>query len=96
MRDDIFHHHDGVIDDQPDGRSETTERHQVEALAQNAQGNERDGDGHRNHQARNQRGAPVAQEHHHDERRQHQADENRIAHALDGIVHDFGLIVERQ
>ena len=49
----------------------------------------------RNHQAGDQRRAPVAQEQHHDQRRQHQADEDRVAHAGDRVVDDLRLIVER-
>ena len=34
---DVFDHHDGVVDDQADGRGETAQRHQVEALADGPQ-----------------------------------------------------------
>ena len=29
---DVLHHHDGVVDDQSDGRGQAAERHQVEGL----------------------------------------------------------------
>src|SRR5881396_2041553 len=52
-------------------------------LAERAQHDERDRERRRNHEAGDERGAPVAQEQHHDERRQHEPDEDRVAHALD-------------
>ena len=37
MQHDVFDHHDGVVDDQADGRGQTAQRHQVEALADEPQ-----------------------------------------------------------
>ena len=92
---DVFHHHDGVVDHQAHGGGQAAQRHQVEALVHDAQHDEGDGDGGGDHQARDQRRAPIAQEQHHDQGRQHESDEDGVAHALDGILDDFGLIVER-
>ncbi len=94
MHHDVLHHHDGVVDHQPDGGGETAQRHQVEALAQQAQRDERDRDGGGNHQAGDERSAPIAQEQHHDQRGQHEAQQDGVAHALDGFVDDLRLIVE--
>ena len=33
MHHDVLHHHDGVVDHQPDRRGQAAQRHQVEALA---------------------------------------------------------------
>ena len=49
----------------------------------------------RNHQHGDNGSSPVAQEQHHDERRQNDADQNGIAHAVDGFHHETRLIVER-
>ena len=92
---DVLDDDDGVVDHQADGGGQAAERHQVEALAQHAQRDEGDRDRGRNHQPGDERRAPVAQEQHHDERRQNQADQDRVAHALDGVVDDVRLIVER-
>ena len=55
MHDDVLHHHDGVVDDQADGRSQPAQRHQVEALADDPEEQDRHRDRHRDHQARDQR-----------------------------------------
>ena len=61
MQHDIFDHYDRIIDNEADGRREATERHQVEALTDEPQRQDRHGDRHRNDQAGDERGAPVAQ-----------------------------------
>ena len=63
MQNNVFDHHDGVIDDQAYGCRQAAERHQVERLPHDLQGDECDRDGHGNHQARDERGSPVAQKH---------------------------------
>src|SRR5262249_41828284 len=37
---------------------------------------------------------PVAQKDHQNQGREHQPDQDRISHALDGIVHNFRLVIE--
>ena len=34
VHDDVFYHHDGIVDHEPDRRRESAERHQIEALAE--------------------------------------------------------------
>ena len=92
---DVLDDDDRVVDDQADRGREAAERHQVEALAEQAQRDEGDRQRRGNHQAGDQRRAPVAQEQHHDQRRQHQADDHRVAHAGDRVVDEVRLIVER-
>ena len=94
MEHDVFHHHDGVVDHQAHRRRQTAQGHQVKALPQGAQRDKGDGHGGRNHQARHQRRPPVPQEQHQNNGRQKEPDQDRIAHAPDGILHQFGLIVE--
>jgi len=94
MHHDVLDHHDGVVDHQAHGRGQAAQGHQVETLAYGSQGDEGHGDGGGNHQTGHQRGSPVPQEQHHDERCQHQADQDGVAHALDGVVDEFRLIVE--
>ena len=91
---DVLHHHDGVVDDQPDGRGQAAEGHQVEGLVQQAERDEGDRDGDRDDEPRDQRRAPVAQEQHHDAGGEDQADQDGVAHAVDGFVDEFGLVVE--
>ena len=86
MHHDVLHHHDGVVDHQSHGRGQTAQGHQVEALAHDPQGDEGHRDGGGNHQPGHQRCAPVAQEQHHDEGGQDQADQDSVAHAADGVV----------
>ena len=92
---DVLDHDDRIVDHQADRGGQTAERHQVEALAEQAQHDERHGERRRNHQAGDERRAPVAQEQHHDQRREHEADDHRVAHARDRVVDEVRLIVER-
>ena len=95
MQRDVFHHHDGVVDHQTDRGRQSAERHQVEALVEQLERDERDEYGRGNHQHGDDRGAPVAQKQHHDERGENDADQDGIAHAVDGIDHQTRLVVER-
>src|ERR1019366_5738704 len=95
VHDDVFHHHDGVVDHQPHGGGQSAQRHQVEALIHDAEHDEGNGDGGRDHQSCHQRRAPIAQEQHHNQGSQHQADQDGVAYARDGIRDDFRLIVVR-
>ena len=92
---DVLDDDDRVVDHEADRGREAAERHQVEALAHHAQRDEGDRERRRNHQAGDERRAPVAQEQHHDERRQHEADQHGVAHARDRIVDEVRLVVER-
>ena len=94
MDDDVFDHHDGVVDDQADGGGEAAEGHEVEALADDqrkrmvtatvtgmtrpATSDER----------------PVAQEEEEDDAGEDEADEDGVAHAGDAFADQLGLVVE--
>jgi hypothetical protein len=90
---DVLDHHDDVVDDEPDGRRDAAERHDVEAHLQDAehQNGHRQGPGH--HNQRDEQDAQVAQECHQHDSRQHQADEHGVAHAGFGLQHEFALVV---
>ena len=62
MHDDVFDYDDGVVDDQADGGSEAAEGHQVEALSDGPEKENRNRYGYRNDEAGDQRAGPVAQE----------------------------------
>ena len=94
MHHNVLDDDDRVVDDEADGGGEAAECHQVEALAERAQHDERDGECRGNDHAGDERRATVAQEQHHDQRREDQADDDGIAHAGDRIVHQVRLIVE--
>ena len=61
MEDDVFHHHDGIVDHQSDRGGEATKRHQVETFAQHLQSDKGDEHSDGNDQAGDHRGAPIAQ-----------------------------------
>ena len=92
---DVFDDHDGIVDHQPDGCGQPAQRHQVETLAQEFERDEGHQNRDRNDQSGDDRCSPVAQEDHQDDGGQNQAQQNGIAHALDGIADDDGLVVER-
>ncbi len=95
MKGDVLYHDDGIVDHESYGCGQAAQRHQIEALAQQLQCDERHQHSDGNHQRRHGRGFPVAEKQHHDDRCQDQPDQNRIARALDGLQHDLRLIVER-
>src|SRR5882757_1912321 len=95
MENNVFHDDDGVVDDQADSSGQPAERHQVEGLAHQLQGDERDHDSDGDDQARHERCSPVAQEYDEDDGGQNDPDQNRIAHALDRFADDDRLIIER-
>ena len=74
---------------------QSAKRHQVKTLADHAHYDERDRDGCRDDQSRDQRASPVAQEQDQNRRGQHESDENRVADAVDRIADQDGLIVKR-
>ncbi len=94
MQGNVFDHDDRVVNYQAHRRRQPAQRHQVEALVQGLQCDESDKHRDRNDHSRDRRGPPVAQEQDHDDRGQYQADQDGIAHALDGCGHDLRLIVE--
>ena len=94
MEDDVFDDHDGVVDDETDGGCETTEGHQVEALAGDIEEDEGDqyGDGY--DEAGDERGTPVAQEDDDDDGGEDDADQDGVAHAGDAVADQLRLVVE--
>ena len=57
MHDDVLHHHDGVVDHQPNRRGQAAQGHQVEGLPDGPEKENRNCYGYRNHQAGDQRAA---------------------------------------
>jgi hypothetical protein len=68
---------------QTDGRCQSTQRHQIEALAHGSQADIRDSDGYRNNEARDQRRGPVAQEKEQNDAREHESDEDGVHTSCD-------------
>jgi hypothetical protein len=69
---DVLQHHDRVIDHDADGQHHAEQRERVDRIAEHMQAGEGAEQRHRHRQQRNQRGAPVLQEHeHHDEHQDH-------------------------
>ena len=83
---DVFDDDDLVVDDEPHGGRQPAERHQVEALAEELHRDERHHHRHRHDEARHERGAPVAEEQPDDERGEEEADDDRVADALDRLL----------
>ena len=94
MHHNVFNHHDGVVDHQADGRGQSAQRHQVEALANDPESKNGDGDGDRDDEAGDQRASPVAQEEEEDDAGQDEPDEDGVAHAGDAVAHQLRLVVE--
>ena len=94
MHDDVLHHHDGVVDDQTDGGGEAAEGHQIEGLSDGPEKENRNRYGYRNDEAGDQRAGPVAQKEEENHAGQHKPDEDGVAHAGDGLAHQFGLVVK--
>src|SRR6202035_1721488 len=66
----------------------------IEALPHQLEGNKGDRNGDRDYQSRDYRGSPVAQKNNQNDRRENQAEYDRVSHALDRIAHDNGLVVK--
>jgi hypothetical protein len=86
VHDDVFDDHDGVVDHETHSGGESAESHQVEALAHETHGDQRDRDGGGDYERRYQRAAPVPQEENQNDGGENQSDQNRIADATDGIA----------
>ena len=94
VHDNVFDHHDGVVDDEADGGGEAAQRHEVESFSDEPEGQHRDGDGDGNDEAGNQGGGPVAQEEKKDDAGQNYADGDGVADAGDAVAHQLRLIVK--
>src|SRR5580692_6004092 len=89
MNSDVLDHHDGIVDDQPDGRREATQGHQVEALAREVKEENGHRNGDRDNQAGDQGRRPVVEKKKQDDTRQHQADENGVTDAENAFAHQL-------
>ncbi len=80
---DVLDDHDGVVGDETDGRRDPPQSHQVDRLAADseAEKDDRDGDGNRGHGDRRNPG--VAEIEKQDDRRERDADQDRIAYSVD-------------
>src|ERR1700733_569379 len=94
MHHDVFDYDDGVVNHEPDGSGEATERHEIKALSDEPKDEHGDRHGDGNYHAGNQRGTPVAQEEIKDDAGEEQADEDCVAYAGNAFAHDLGLVVE--
>jgi len=71
MDDNVFHHDDGVVDDQANGGSQAAKGHQIEGLADDPEKEDCNRNGYGNHKTCNQRTGPIAQEEEEDDAGQH-------------------------
>ena len=94
MHRNVLHHHDRVVDDQPDRRRQTAQGHQVKALAGDAEKENGHRDGDRDDQAGDQRRSPVVEKEEQDDTGEHQADENSVADAENALAHQLRLVVK--
>src|SRR5216683_2422379 len=94
MPGDVFDYHHRVIDDQADGNRQAAQRHQVECFTAPAQEEEGDGQGDGDGQSRDEGGPPAAQESQQDKDAEQTADQNGIAHVLDGGIHEDSLVID--
>ena len=90
---DVFDHHDGVVDDQPDRRRHPAERHDVEAHVHDVEQEHGRGERGRHRQCGDQRDLPVAQENEEDDGGEHDADEDGVARAVFGGNDKIALVV---
>ena len=88
MQNDVLDYNDCVIDDQTHGCGQAAERHQIETLAKYLKHDKSDQHCDGYHQPGNHRGPPIAQKHNQDDRREDQANQNGVTHALDGLADD--------
>ncbi len=93
VENDVFYDHDGVVNDEADGCGEPTEGHEVEAFAEHRHEDEGQSDRGGDHETRDERGSPIAEEDDDDDGREQHADEDGVAYALDALADEFGLVV---
>ena len=89
----MFHHHNCIINDEANGSSHTTERHDVETHFQHIKQQDRGGEDSRHSQNRDQRDFPVAKKNKQNESGQHHADDDCIARAVFRRDNELALIV---
>ena len=82
----VFHHDDGVVEDESDPGGDAAQGHQVEAHAHAAQRDAADQHGGGDDGGSDQRRTPVGNEEKDGGDGQHQSDGDAVADAADGIV----------
>ena len=95
VQNNIFHHHNRIVDDETHRGCETPEGHQVEALPERPQHDERDRDGGGDYESGNEGTAPVPQKQNENNCRQNEADNNGVAHTGNRVFDQFGLVIKR-
>ncbi len=85
---DVFHHHNGVVHQQPDGQHHGEHGEHVNGKPEDAQHGERAQDDHRHGNGGNQGGAHVAQKHIHHQENQEDRLNERLDHFIDGHAHE--------
>ena len=94
LPEDILQHHDGVVDQHADAQRQTPERHDVEG--QLAQSHQHEGGEHcqRDGQADDQCLAQRLQEHQHHDHREDGPEQRGIAHRVDRVTDEAGLVLD--
>ena len=89
----MFHHHDRVIDDEPNGSCHATESHDIETHFQRVKKHDRSGEHDRHSHGRDQSDFPIAEKDKQDERGKSDADKHCVAGAVFGCGDQVALIV---
>ena len=92
---DVFHHHHRIIDHQADGDGQTSQRHQIERAAKQADKKECRYHGQRQARRRHQGDSPIAQESKQNHHRQNPADQDSVADTRHGLPYEFRQVVHR-
>ena len=79
---DLFYHHNRIINDKPDRSGHSAERHDVEAHFQHVKKQDGRGEHGRHSQRRDQSDFPVAQKNEQDERGENHADQDCVPCAV--------------
>ena len=83
---DVFAHHDGIVDQQPDAQAQGHHRHEVEREAKQVHGNEAGDHGNRQRQAGDDGAAPAVQEQEHDGHGQQRTFDQGAAQAIEAAL----------
>ena len=91
--DDMFHHHNRVINNQAHGRGHAAERHDVETHFQDIEQQDRSGEHGRHRQDRDQCDFPVAEKNEQNECGQNHADQDCVARAMFRRDDEIALVI---
>ena len=89
---DVFHHHNGVIDQQAYRQHHCKQRQRIDGVAKQRQHAKSTEQHDRNRQRRNQRGAKILQEQVHHADHQNDGFKQRLNHILYGDLNKFGAV----